>query len=284
MKVSVNLLLFTTHLTPKKSHRKLLADLKALGADGVEVPIFEGDPEHYANVGKYVFDQFGDACMTAVSMVDEKADPSSPNRRVRERALRQLMHRIDCARALGARALVGPFTSPWAVWPKRNGQTLFGDKLVAEMERRLENAVPVLREAADYAGQYGMRLLTEYLNPWELPYVNTFGQARIVAEKVDSPTFGILADTAHEAAGGGIEMFYRNVQALAGKYPLHIHISAPYHRGCISRSSVDWQFLSVLKSLNWQGHLVVELFNAVQPFASGARLNRESWTYEQCLN
>ena len=285
VKVSVNLLLFLPklHLTTRKAHRDLLAALKQRGADGVEVPIFKGNPDHYAKVGKIVTGTFGDECTTAVSMVDVKADPSSPSKRVRERALRQLKHRIDCAKALGAKALVGPLTSPWATWPTRNCKQLSGDKLVAEMETRLRFAVDVLGDAAIYAAGLGMELCTEYLNPWELPAVNTIGQARDFAAQVNMSTFGVLTDTAHEAAGGGLEMYDRMVRCILGKYPLHVHISAPYHRGDIVQSSIDWQILSVLRSLGWKGHLVVELFNAVEPFASGARLNRKSWSDESCL-
>ena len=43
------MLLWTTHVTEK--HRPILEALKATGYDGVEIPIFEGTPEHYASLG-----------------------------------------------------------------------------------------------------------------------------------------------------------------------------------------------------------------------------------------
>ena len=50
MKYGMNLLLWTTHVTDK--HVALLKDLKQAGYDGVEVPVFEGTPDHYARLGE----------------------------------------------------------------------------------------------------------------------------------------------------------------------------------------------------------------------------------------
>ena len=34
-----------------KKHEPLLRDIKATGYDGVEIPIFEGTPDHYRRIG-----------------------------------------------------------------------------------------------------------------------------------------------------------------------------------------------------------------------------------------
>ena len=47
MKIGFCMLLWTTHVTEK--HRPILEDLKATGYDGVEIPVFEGTPDHYAS-------------------------------------------------------------------------------------------------------------------------------------------------------------------------------------------------------------------------------------------
>ena len=44
MKIGFCMFLWTTHVTEK--HRRLLKDIKATGYDGVEIPIFEGTPDH----------------------------------------------------------------------------------------------------------------------------------------------------------------------------------------------------------------------------------------------
>src|SRR5579871_4519626 len=52
MKTGMNLLLWTSHVT--REHFPLLAELKATGFDGVELPIFEGDVAHYSALGKEI--------------------------------------------------------------------------------------------------------------------------------------------------------------------------------------------------------------------------------------
>ncbi len=52
MLLGFNLLLWTTHVTDE--HLPLLGELKRAGYDGVELPIFEGEPEHYARIGRAV--------------------------------------------------------------------------------------------------------------------------------------------------------------------------------------------------------------------------------------
>jgi len=54
MKVGFNMLLWTTHVT--EEHLPLLQTLKDVGYDGVEMPLFEGDTEHFEKVGKAIKD------------------------------------------------------------------------------------------------------------------------------------------------------------------------------------------------------------------------------------
>ena len=56
MKIGFCMLLWTTHVT--EQHRAILEDLKATGYDGVEIPIFEGTPDHYAKLGR-MLDEIG---------------------------------------------------------------------------------------------------------------------------------------------------------------------------------------------------------------------------------
>ena len=50
MKTGMNLLLWTSHVTQK--HYPILRALKKAGYDTVEIPIFEGTPDHYAKLGE----------------------------------------------------------------------------------------------------------------------------------------------------------------------------------------------------------------------------------------
>ena len=282
--IIVNLLLFLLHLEEK--HRGLLEALKKRGADSVEVPLFQGTPDHYETVGNMIREEVGFKQPTAVAMTTANADLSSRNRKIRARGVKHFKWLVDCTLSLGATRLVGPYTSAWAVWPKdRKGHDLAGTKLVEHMESRLEVSIPDFQEALDYAAEWGVEVDFEYLIGWELPYFNTIEHAVAFLKKLDRRNAGVTVDTAHQVAGSGMRRLYFLLKQLQKrKAPIHIHISAPVHRGDIVESSIPFfEFLSVLKTLGINESLVIEIFNAVAPFAQGARLNRRAWTYEECL-
>ncbi len=49
MKIGMCMFLWTTNIGPE--HEALLADIKATGFDGVEIPVFEGTPDDFAAIG-----------------------------------------------------------------------------------------------------------------------------------------------------------------------------------------------------------------------------------------
>ena len=74
MKIGFNLLLWTTHLTTDLL--PVLKSLKAAGYDGVEMPIFGGDPAHYRAVKAMLADEGLQS--TVVSVVQSpEANPMS---------------------------------------------------------------------------------------------------------------------------------------------------------------------------------------------------------------
>ena len=50
MKYGFNLLLWTGHVTDE--HMPVLKALKKTGYDNIEIPVFEGTPDHYARLGE----------------------------------------------------------------------------------------------------------------------------------------------------------------------------------------------------------------------------------------
>ena len=52
MKIGFNLLLWTAHV--QREHWPILENLKRTGYDGVEIPVFEGEPAHYAELGRHL--------------------------------------------------------------------------------------------------------------------------------------------------------------------------------------------------------------------------------------
>ena len=95
MKTGMNLLLWTTELTPE--HDGLLDQIKAMGFDSVEVPVFAlDDPAPYDRLGKRL-KSLGLAA-TAVTVMSPETNPISPDPAIREAAVAHLDRVLDrCA-------------------------------------------------------------------------------------------------------------------------------------------------------------------------------------------
>ena len=107
MRIGMCMFLWTTHVTP--DHASLLRDIKATGFDGVEIPIFEGDVDHFARLGA-LLDDIGLA-RTAVSAMGDPAMNLIGDTQARAAGVAHMRHTIDCAQALGAQTLSGPLHS-----------------------------------------------------------------------------------------------------------------------------------------------------------------------------
>jgi D-psicose/D-tagatose/L-ribulose 3-epimerase len=112
MKTSMNLLLWATHITAE--HFPLLAKLKQAGFDGVEVPIFEGDANHYKTMARELKNLGLGA--TAVTVVGPDANPIDPDPKIRKAAVERHKWAIEMTAIMGGEALCGPYHSPLAVF------------------------------------------------------------------------------------------------------------------------------------------------------------------------
>lgn len=253
MQAGFNLLLWTTHLTDALLPQ--CAAIKAAGYDGVEVPIFEGAPDHYhALAGK--LDDLG-LRRTAVGVVQSpEANPMSPDATSRAAGVDHLNWMVDCAAALGAEVLCGPFHQPLATF---SGTGPTGDELawLAESHRAM----------ARHADGTGVRLAIEPLNRFECYAMNTLDQASRVVAAVDHADYGCLFDTFH----ANIEE--RDVAAAiaaAGGAINHVHYSEN-DRGTPGRGHVDFAGATrALKSVGYDGWVVIEAFGQALPDLAAA--------------
>jgi D-psicose/D-tagatose/L-ribulose 3-epimerase len=180
MKIGFNLLLWTTHLDA--SHLPTLKALKAAGYDGVEVPIFAGDPAYYRGV-RDMLDGEGLASTVVAIVQDEARNPLSA---VNESAgVDYLKWVVDCSVALGAEVIGGPFYQPLAVF---SGKPLTDD----EWSRMVRTQTAM----ADHAGD-AITLAVEPLNRFECYALNTCERADQLVKAVNRPNYGYLFDTFH---------------------------------------------------------------------------------------
>src|SRR5262249_28794723 len=152
MKFGMNLLLWTGEIND--SLMPVLEKLKKIGYDGVEVPIFGGEPAQFAPWGKRLEDLgFG---ITAVTIRTEENNPISPDAKIRAAGVAATKKTLDCCHELGATSICGPFHSAIG---------LFSGKGPTPDEWKW--GVDSMRQVAEHAKQAGVMLAVEYLNRFE---------------------------------------------------------------------------------------------------------------------
>ncbi len=113
MKTSMNLLLWTTHVTAE--HDAILDQLKAVGFDAVEVPIFDtSDLKPFERLGSRLKGLGLGA--TAVTVMGAESNPISADPKIRDAAVAHLDRVMECGQAFGCEILCGPLHSAIGVF------------------------------------------------------------------------------------------------------------------------------------------------------------------------
>ena len=259
MLLGFNLLLWTTQVN--ESHAHLLTALKNTGYDGVEIPVFSGDPELYYRVGKMSKDQ--GLRLTGVGVIPGlENNLASRSREERERGASHLSWLVECCEAAGLETLCGPFYQPLGEFTG-----------VGPTEQELEWVVNAHQTMANAAKRSGIRLSVEPLNRFECYLLNTCEQAARLVQQVGTDNYGFLYDTFHQ----GIEE-YDPVGAIAENFSQinHVHLSEN-NRGTPGRGHVPWrETLKAFKSLGYDGWYVIEAFGRAMPeIAAATRVWRD---------
>jgi len=252
MKTGMNLLLWSTHVT--EEHFPVLARLKEVGFDGVEVPLFEGDAAHYKKVRK-ALDNLGLGC-TTVTCVGPEANPISPDPAIRKAAVAQLKWALEMTATLGSNIMAGPFHSPLAVFTGA-GPT----------EDEKKRAADVLRQTAEEAKKANVTLTIEYLNRFECYFLTTAVEARALVQRVGHPSFRMMYDTFHAHIE---EKNQAQAIATAADSMAHVHISEN-DRGTPGTGQVNWKdVFPALRKAKYDGWLVIEAFGRALPALAAA--------------
>ena len=266
MQAGMCMLLWTTHV--REAHLPLLDRVREAGFDGVEVPMFEGAPEHYGWLKARIADAGLRA--TAVGVVPDAArNPISADPAGRQGGGRHLDWLLDCAAALGAEVLCGPFHQPL-------GQFSGAGPTDAELDRLAEAHVAMAERAAEVAP--GMKLAIEPLNRFEAYVLNTAAQAAAHVARVGRPNFGYLYDTFHAniEEADPVAAIGETIGEIA-----HVHISEN-HRGAPGEGHIDHAAaIRALKAAGYDGWLTVEAFGQALPdLAAATRVWRPLYARE----
>jgi D-psicose/D-tagatose/L-ribulose 3-epimerase len=277
MKSGFCMLLWSTHVTER--HLPLLAGIKAAGYDGIEVPMFEGTPEHFGWLKARLADE--GLAATAVGIIPDAAhNPISADAGERRGGQAHLDWLVDCATALGAEVLCGPFHQPLGLFSGR-GPTEDELGRLAEAHRAMADRAP------------GLTLAVEPLNRFECYVLTTNAQAAAHVAAVGRPNFGYLYDTFHSniEESDPVGSLVETIGAIR-----HIHISEN-HRGAPGSGHIDHAAaIRAAKAAGYDGWFTVEAFGQALPdlaaatrvwrplfereddvVAAGARVIRDAW-------
>ena len=258
MKYGFNLLLWTGHVTDE--HLPIFKALKKAGYDGVELPLFEGTPDHYARLGDHL-DKLG-LGVTTVSVLGAGHNSLSKDKAERKAALERAKWALDCTAALNANILAGPMHSEIGYF-SGNGATA--------QERK--HGLSFHRAAGDLAAKKNVRFAVEALNRFECYFLNTMAQLADYLDEVDHPHVKAMYDTFHS----NIEE-KDPVAAIKTikRHMIHVHISEN-DRGTPGKGHVPWDATyKALKAAKYDGWMTIEAFGrAIPALAAATRVWRD---------
>jgi len=267
MKVGMNLFLWTDDPVDE-AWLPLYERLKAMGFNGVELPIFDPDPEKFAVLGRRLEDMGLER--TAITVCNAADNPIAADAAVREAATERLSLVVDCCEAVGSKILGGPL---YSVIGEFSG--------AGPTEEEWARSQGVIRDVADHAAKSDISLTFEFLNRFEIYLLNTAADtARYVAE-LDRPNVGIHYDTfhAHIEEKDSAAAIRKNANAIT-----HVHISEN-DRSTPGEGQVAWEStFDALTDVGYDGWLTIEAFGSALPsLAAATKIWRRMFQDEETL-
>jgi len=253
MKIGMNLLLWTDLVA--EPHDGLLEQIKGLGFDAVEIPVFHtADLAPYERLGRRLKSLGLGA--TAVTVMTPEANPISPDPKVRAAGVAHLDRVMECGQAFGCEILCGPIHSAIGVF-SGNGPT----------EDEFKAGVETLQKAGEKAQERGIKLAVEYLNRFENYFLTTAAQTSRFVQAVNHPYVRMMYDSFH----ANIEEKNQAAAIASCKNEtIHVHISEN-DRGVPGTGGVQWDsFWSGIKSSGYDGYLTIEAFGRALPALAAA--------------
>lgn len=253
MKIGMCMFLWTTRVGPE--HEALLADIRATGFDGVEVPVFEGGTLDYSRLGT-ALDGLGLARTAVSAMGDPALDLISPDAGVRRAGVDRMRWVLDCSAALGADRVSGPLHS---VLGQFSGQGPTADELARAVESQ--------QQIGEHAARVGVTVGLEALNRFECYLLNTMDDLAAFVRRVGHPNIRAMYDTFHAniEEADPIGALTRNKAQVA-----HIHISEN-DRGVPGRGNIPWaETYAAIRDIGYDGWLTIESFGRGLPDLAAA--------------
>lgn len=251
MKYGMNLLLWSGELND--GLLPTLEKIKAMGFDGVEIPIFNLGLD-YAAWGKRL-DALG-LERTGVTVRTPDDNPISPDAAIRRKGVELNKQTLDCCAAAGVQTIVGPYHSALGYFTgagRTNDEWNWG--------------IESMRATAEYAGKVGVMLGVEPLNRFEVYFLNSQADAADFCRQVNHPNCRMMYDTFHSniEEKNIAKAIYEIKDMLC-----HVHISEN-DRSTPGKGSIRWkENFDALHSIGYDGWMVIEAFGLALPELAAA--------------
>lgn len=268
-KIGMNLLLWGTEIDERLF--PVLEQIKEIGYDGVEIPIFNTNPEHWYTWRKKLDELELARIAVTINGPGESFISSDPAER--KSTLERNKLALDCAMILGSDLLTGPFHSALGVFT--------GSKATAQEKLWAKEG---LWELSEYADSMGITLGLEYLNRFESYLVSCSDELLDLVNYVNHPACKIMFDTFH--ANIEEKNMTEAIKKIGDKL-VHVQLSEN-DRGTLGHGRVEIpEVLEALKSINYEGMLSIEAFSEKlaaaniwrKMFDSEEQLMKDSYEY-----
>jgi D-psicose/D-tagatose/L-ribulose 3-epimerase len=226
------------------SHLPLLAEIKAHGFDGVELPLLQPARVPVREIRKGLAEN-GLEC-TFCSVLPSGLSLIAGDPEVRRAAMAHLSDCVKVAADIGGEILAGPLYSPVGYLPGRR-----------RTQDEVNRAVEAWQTLGDTLAANRVTVALKPLNRFETYFLNTVADAVALCRSIGNARVGVLFDTFH----ANVEE--KNVaEALrsAGPFLKHLHM-CENDRGIPGSGHVDWPgVFRAIRELNYSGWLTIESF------------------------
>ena len=243
-KIGMNLLLWGTEINA--SLFSVLEQIKAAGYDGVEVPIFDTNPDHWKPWREKLDELELDRVAVTINGPDHQQ--ISADASMRHKTLERNKMALECAQVLGSSLLTGPYHSALGVFT--------GSK---SSEEENKWAAENLFELAEHAKSMNITLGLEYLNRFESYLVSCTDELIALVHRVNHPNCQLMFDSFHANIE---ETNLGDAIRKMGNRLVHVQLSEN-HRGTLGAGHVDFKnILTALEDIKYKGMISIEAFSS----------------------
>lgn len=242
MKIGVSAFAWTAQF--QERHLHLVPQVKNMGLDGIEVPMF--DPEVLP------LQRIRDACQaqdldcSVCAILPGKFNPISPESSTRRKATEHLARCVKAAAAMGCSMLGGPLFAPIGYLPDHR-----------PTKTEWSWAVGAFLALSETLDKYDINLSIEPVNRSETFFLRTAADAKRLCQEIGNPRIGVTIDTFHANIE---EQNIPDAIRSLGPHIQHIHASEN-ERGPLGRGHVPFpEIVSALKAIGYRGYLMIEGF------------------------